>query len=97
MSSIEVPHLTIDQVIENICRRGCRFANQVIAQLDRGWGPFIPELAGLTDRERSAVLDELVEIMSVYAARDHSVFGIVKHDGSWPLNPEHRVRDSRSR
>lgn len=54
----------IDFVVEALCQRGCRRVNQLLAVFDSG--KEVPEFRSLASRERSAVVEELRQVMSVY-------------------------------
>lgn len=59
--------IDIDELVEGICRSGCRHVNAVIAGLQAR-----TEIAGLEHlslRQRAALLRELTAVMSVYWAR----------------------------
>jgi hypothetical protein len=54
----------LHEVLEAVCRRGCRYVLQVIAALERGEIP--EDLSGLDLVLRQRVLAELQAIMAVY-------------------------------
>ncbi len=50
--------------IESLCELGCAQVNQVLEKAEKS--DDIEELSGFTKAEMSMIIDELVEIMSVY-------------------------------
>lgn len=52
------------QVVDTICKRGCRQVNKVICNLEAGES--VPDLRGYTPSEINLIKDELKAIMSVY-------------------------------
>jgi hypothetical protein len=54
----------LHEVLEAVCRRGCRYVLQAIAAFERGEIP--TELAGLDPGLRRRALDELGAVMAVY-------------------------------
>lgn len=57
----------VEKTVETVCRRGCEYVRQVIADLDDNETADIPEMRELRlAPDRVAVLGELKEIMSVY-------------------------------
>ncbi|MGW8247128.1 MAG: hypothetical protein ACWGOV_03380 [Acidiferrobacterales bacterium] len=57
----------VEKTVELVCRRGCEYVRQVIADLDDDETADIAELRELRlVSDRDAVLAELKEIMSVY-------------------------------
>lgn len=57
-------HEKISQVLETICNQGCTVVNDVIDAMENGTHP--DETADLSVQEKSALLDELKKIMSIY-------------------------------
>lgn len=55
----------VDRYVEYLCEQGCLKVTASIEALRND--EQIPELAGLSAAERSAVLGELVSIMSIYS------------------------------
>lgn len=64
-SPLQCEPLVVDHYVEYLCAQGCAKVSACIEAMQNN--EYMPELAGLTDAERHAVLDELVSIMSVYA------------------------------
>ncbi len=58
-------HQRIGACVESLCEKGCREVWGVIAALERG--EVLPETAPLPEPERRVVLQELKEVMAVYA------------------------------
>jgi hypothetical protein len=56
---------SIDEILEAVCRRGCRDVREIIARAERGDMP--ADVASLSEPERRSVLCELKSIMAVYA------------------------------
>jgi hypothetical protein len=56
--------MTVDHCVEYLCEQGCAKVSGYIEALQSDQR--LPELSRLSDYERQAVLDELVEVMSVY-------------------------------
>ena len=56
--------MTVDHCVEYLCGQGCAKVSGYIDALQNDQR--LPELSRLSDYERQAVLDELVEVMSVY-------------------------------
>jgi len=54
----------IDRGVERICEKGCQSVRGDIRLLEQGL--ILPELQGLDERAREAVLKELRSIMAVY-------------------------------
>lgn len=54
----------IEDTVENICQRGCRYVNQLLADPDRQAA--CNDLDCLDPRERGLVLEELRAVMAVY-------------------------------
>nr|VFJ54414.1 MAG: hypothetical protein BECKFM1743C_GA0114222_101392 [Candidatus Kentron sp. FM]VFJ64419.1 MAG: hypothetical protein BECKFM1743A_GA0114220_103563 [Candidatus Kentron sp. FM]VFK11675.1 MAG: hypothetical protein BECKFM1743B_GA0114221_102013 [Candidatus Kentron sp. FM] len=54
----------VDDCVEALCQQGCRSVLDKITVLERG--EHIPETVAIGEAGRSAVLDELKSIMSVY-------------------------------
>ena len=50
--------------IESLCQQGCTQVNQLLEKAEKG--DDIEELSGFSKAETSLIIDELVEIMSVY-------------------------------
>ena len=57
----------VEHVVEAVCSLGCKAVHGVIAQLESGG--FVAEAAELTRFERRRVVEELKDVMSVYAYR----------------------------
>jgi hypothetical protein len=57
----------IEECVETICQKGCRFVKQDIRLLQRG--EILPEFGVLDDLARQVVLKELRAIMAVYGDR----------------------------
>jgi hypothetical protein len=56
--------VSIDDVLEAVCGRGCRYVRELIARAERG--DLTPDVASLSEPERRSVLSELKSIMAVY-------------------------------
>ena len=56
--------MTVDHYVEYLCEQGCAKVSVYIEALQNE--QWLPELGRLSDYERQAVLDELVDVMSVY-------------------------------
>ena len=52
------------QKIKSLCRQGCTQVNQLLEKAEKG--DDIEELSDFSKAETSMIIDELVEIMSVY-------------------------------
>lgn len=64
---MSIPLKRVEKTVETVCRRGCEYVRQVIAGLDADEEADIPEMRDLRLQEdRTAVLAELKDIMSVY-------------------------------
>ena len=50
--------------IESLCKQGCTQVNQLLEKAEKSND--IEELSGFTKAEMSMIIDELIEIMSVY-------------------------------
>ncbi len=50
--------------IESLCEMGCTQVNELLEKADKGSD--IEELSGFSKTEISMIIDELIEIMSVY-------------------------------
>jgi hypothetical protein len=55
---------SIDEVLEAVCRRGCRYVLDLIARAERGQVP--ADMASLSPPDRRLVLSELKSVMAVY-------------------------------
>jgi hypothetical protein len=55
---------SIDEVLEAVCRRGCRYVVDLIARAERGQVP--ADMASLSAPERRHALSELKAVMAVY-------------------------------
>ena len=57
----------VEKTVETVCHRGCEYVRQVIAGLEADESMDIPEMRDVRlQQDRTAVLAELKEIMSVY-------------------------------
>jgi len=64
---MSITQVRVEKTVETVCRLGCEYVRQVIAELDANEEADIPELRDMRlQQDRSAVLAELKEIMSVY-------------------------------
>lgn len=54
----------IEKCVDALCEQGCDKVNAYISALEHGED--LPEVAELTETERSYVLEQLVAIMAVY-------------------------------
>ena len=54
----------VDECIDALCCQGCSMVHRYIEALQQG--EQFPEIAGLSEAERLAVLAELVAIMDIY-------------------------------
>ncbi|MBK1693957.1 hypothetical protein CKO09_04285 [Chromatium weissei] len=57
-------HLRLESRLESICQQGCQQVRRIISALEAGVD--VPETHGLNQRESSALLAELQQIMAVY-------------------------------
>jgi hypothetical protein len=65
------------EILERICRRGCRGVLAIIAEMERGAAP--EDVAQLPPAERNAILVELKAIMAVYDGE----CGVGEEGGAW--------------
>lgn len=63
MSTAET-NRALNDALEAVCRRGCRYVLQAIAAMQRGEVP--TELSGVPADLRGRALDELQAVMAVY-------------------------------
>ncbi len=54
----------LDEIIENIAKRGCIEVNQILVELDSGTPPHF--LEHLPEQERQYIHDELKSVMEIY-------------------------------
>jgi hypothetical protein len=59
----------LQTIVEALCETGCQNVNGTIELIENNGD--VEEISGLTDQERSLVLNELKNIMSVYDEQDN--------------------------